>query len=101
MAQLSKISRNNTKVYRDSHGRIVELWLHNTCILQIDWNERRASICTGGWPTVTTQTRLNQAFNEIGLPFRASRAGGVFTVFRRDLTQDFYLHGSDRVELEF
>lgn len=100
MPQTSKISRNNTRVYKDDQGRISEVWLHNTCILEVDWDDRIASVCTGGWPTVTTQARMNQAFNELGLPFYASRRGGVFTVGRRQAQDFYYLHGSRRVELE-
>ena len=101
MAQLSKISKNNTKVYRDFDGRIVEVWLHNTCILQIDWNKHIMSVCTGGWPTVATQTRLNQAFNEIGLPFYARRAGGVITILRDHTNLHYAIDDNQRLGLGF
>lgn len=80
MAQLSRISKNNTKIYKDEEGRINQVWLHNTCILEIDWNKRVFRWYVGGWNTVTSQTRMNQAFNQLGIPHCASRKGGVFRV---------------------
>lgn len=77
MPQLRKISKNNTTVERDSMGRVTAVTLHSTRILNINWGERTVFVYTGGWNTVTTQTRLNQAFNESGIPIRVSRKGGV------------------------
>lgn len=73
MAQLQKISKNNTTTTLDGHGRIDSVTLHHTRILEIDWGKGEITVNTGGHNTVTTQTRLNQAFNQLGLPFRAAR----------------------------
>lgn len=80
MAQLSKISRNNTTVSRDSMGRVTAVTLHATRILSVNWDAKRVVWYTGGYNTVTTQTRMNQTFNECGLPFIAVRSGGNFRV---------------------
>lgn len=73
MPQLSKMSKNNTTTTIDGHGRIDSVTLHHTRILEIDWGKGEITVNTGGYNTVTTQTRLNQAFNQLGLPFCCGR----------------------------
>jgi hypothetical protein len=76
MAQLQRISRNNTCVYKEN-GKLNNVYLYNTCIVQVLPDKIR--LCTGGWLTVTTITRMNQASNEYGLGYTASRKGGILT----------------------
>jgi len=102
MPQLRKISRNNTTIGKDADGRPNSVWLHSTCILEVNWTDRVLSVCTGGWPTVTTQTRLNQAFNEWKLPFHASRKGGIFRVHRDGAHREYAaIFGAQREYFEF
>lgn len=89
MPQVSKISKNNTTTTIDGHGRIDSVTLHHTRILEIDWGKGEITVNTGGYNTVTTQTRLNQAFNQLGLPFRASRKGGVMVIHKTDRSSDW------------
>ena len=82
MAQLLKISKNNTTIGKDAKGRPSTVWLHSTRILDVDWDKRVLTVCTGGWSTATTRNRLNQAFYEWGLPFLAGLKGGTIRVHR-------------------
>jgi hypothetical protein len=80
MAQTSKISSNNTTIERDDQGRIVRVTLYQTVVVTILYlacGKREVSINNGGYNTVTTQTRVNQVFNELGIRARYLRAGGI------------------------
>ncbi len=78
MAQTQTISRNNTAVYTQENGTR-EVYLHKTRVLAVT-SDNVVTLDTGGWLTVTTCTRMNQAANEWRLGFNVSRAGGVLTV---------------------
>ena len=76
MSQVTKISRNNTKVARFA-GRTV-ITLHDTDI--VDVNSETITLNTGGWPTTTTRTRMTQASHELGLGYGVSFAKGTCSV---------------------
>ncbi len=78
MAQTQTISRNNTAVYTQENGTR-EVYLHKTRVMAVTV-DNVVNLDTGGWLTVTTCTRMNQAANQWRLGFRVSRAGGVLTV---------------------
>jgi hypothetical protein len=61
MAQLTKISKNNTTITRENGG--VQITLHNTKI--VDWADGVVTLNTGGFATNTTRDRMNQASNEL------------------------------------
>lgn len=82
MAQTQCIARNNTTVYHDKDR--LEVWLYNTCVVQVQHGTIR--LCTGGWLTVTTLARMNQASNQYNLGYRASRKGGILTATYRGKT---------------
>ena len=69
MSQISKISKNNTVVLdnRDGSKSVI---LHKTEIIRWWPADRKLRLDTGGWYTSTTRTRMQQAFNEWGLPVR-------------------------------
>ena len=84
MSQTQKISRNNTCVSNHADGS-KSVTLHSTEVAH--WNPitRQLRLCTGGWYTVTTRTRMSQAMNEWGIPVRIGftkkeRAAEVYEV---------------------
>jgi hypothetical protein len=83
MPQMKKISKSNTTIERHDDGSVKRAVLHNTVIYESspirEDGSRVIAICNGGYNTVTTQTRLNQIFNEEGLPLYYSRVGGGVT----------------------
>jgi len=81
MTQLKKISRNNTATgTRPDGSRFVIL--HNTTVVDVA-PSGTVRLNTGGWLTVTTMARMNQAAGEWDLDFRVSRAKGKFSAYRR------------------
>lgn len=93
MAQLSKISKNNTRIIYHPDGSVKLVALHHTVIYESsparEDGSRVIAISNGGYNTVTTQTRLNQIFNVEKLPIHYIRAGGVARV--RYLTCEGYV----------
>jgi hypothetical protein len=68
MGQMSKISKNNTAISRNADGSIV-VRLHSTDVVTVA-TDGTVTLNTGGWNTVTTRARMNQAANEFNLGFR-------------------------------
>lgn len=93
MAQLSKISKNNTRIVYHPDDSVRMVVLYNTVIYESspvrEDGSRTILISNGGHNTVTTQTRLNQIFNVEKLPIHYIRAGGVAMV--RYLTCEGYV----------
>lgn len=87
MANMQRISKNNTAVAYHADGSVRSVTLHNTVIFQQTEPDadgvRIIAIDNGGYNSVTTQTRLNQIFNELGLPLNYSRSGGVGTIHQQ------------------
>lgn len=97
MAQTDRISRNNTRIESGPGGR--QVWLHKTCILE-ERADGSIRLYTGGWNTVTTRTRINQAANEWRLGFQVGFAGGRFTARVRFGENDYReLESADNREL--
>ncbi len=89
MPQVQKISKNNTQVINED--KTTTVILHKTCIVVWDRNSRTIKFNTGGWETTTTVTRMNQACNEFGLPWRVSRAKGAMSArnYKTEETKEF------------
>ena len=75
MSQTQKISRNNTAILSSDDGS-KSVILHSTEIVRWNPEKRTLRLNSGGWFTVTTRTRMNQALNEWGIPGGVSFAGG-------------------------
>jgi hypothetical protein len=56
---------------------------------------KRITLNTGGWCSVTTQTRINQACNELDMPFCVTRSKGQMYVCPRNdaMAAHFELQG--------
>ena len=66
MAQMSKVSRNNTRVHKWENGFAVEL--HGTKIV---WCENGVlQLVSGGYRTATTKARMNQVSNQMELGYQ-------------------------------
>jgi hypothetical protein len=79
MAQLQKVSKNNTVVVDNKNGK--QVVLHQTIVVKFD--DKKIQLNNGGWVTTTTAVRMNQASNEYGLGYYVSRKGGeMFASFK-------------------
>lgn len=67
MAQQTRISRNNTVVRSDGSATVVTL--HGTDIVSV-MPSGSIRLCTGGYFTATTKTRMNQVAYEMGLGYK-------------------------------
>lgn len=67
MSQMQRISKNNTRVVKEN-GLLKSVQLHNTIILVIE-SDGSITLNTGGYKSVTTKARMNQASNEYNLHF--------------------------------
>jgi len=81
MGQTQRISKNNTTVKRDKDGWTV-CTLHSTDVIKV--KDGLAVLNSGGWKTVTTKARINQACNEWGLPFGVTQKDFSWTVRMND-----------------
>lgn len=80
MAQTQQVRGVQTAVYSD--GKNIEVFYHKTCVVTI--RPDSVTLRTGGWRTVTTKLRMNQAANQYGLGFTVSQKDGDWTVNCRD-----------------
>lgn len=67
MAQTQKVSGVATAVRTDEGGTLTVSY-HDTNVVTV-YPNGRIVLDTGGWFTVTTKTRMNQASNQFGLGF--------------------------------
>lgn len=75
MAQLNKVSRNNTTINKD--GEKVVVTLHQTPVVTFD--SKTIVLNNGGWVTTTTCTRMTQVSREYELGYSVGRKKGVMT----------------------
>lgn len=84
MAQLRKVSRNNTRIVKDVNG--ITVTLHSTIVFEK--NGPKIWLNTGGFNTNTTRDRINQCANEYcDGAFSVSRAGGVLSIHFRGVAE--------------
>lgn len=67
MPSMNKIGSTATKVTRDPDGTIKVVY-HGTPVVTVE-PKGRITLDTGGYWTVTTKNRMNQASNQLGLGF--------------------------------
>jgi hypothetical protein len=65
MSQTHKIGKTATKIYTENGITYVKY--HNTNVVTFSKNE--IVLNTGGWSTVTTKLRMNQAAHQFGLEY--------------------------------
>lgn len=67
MAQINRISKNNTTITTGLTPEHRQVWLHKTCVVQVSPTE--IVLNTGGWYTPTTRRRMTQVSREWGLGY--------------------------------
>ena len=67
MARTDRIGQHKTTVSTDNG--ITSVVYHSTPVVKIDWENRIVTLNSGGWNTVTTKLRINQAANQFNLPY--------------------------------
>ncbi|KKL13496.1 hypothetical protein LCGC14_2525150 [marine sediment metagenome] len=68
MGQTQRVSGRATSVFTDDDG-IVNVVYHATHVVRV-FPSGKIVLDTGGWRTVTTRTRMNQAANQFRLGYR-------------------------------
>lgn len=72
MAQMQRIPQSNTAVV--CTDGLISVVLHSTLVVEA--TRDTIKLDTGGWDTVTTRARMNQASNQFGLGYRVYRDKG-------------------------
>ena len=86
MGQTQKVGKVGTTV-RTSDGKTVVKY-HKTDVVKFD--ERRIILNSGGWRTVTTKTRMNQASAQFGLGYGVFQEKGLWYVENKGEVLDFF-----------
>lgn len=73
MPSMNKLSNYATTI--SGHADLMIVTYHKTQIVAFD--SRNITLRTGGWDTVTTRRKMNQASNQFGLGFGVYRQNGV------------------------
>jgi len=63
---MSSIGSHKTAIYHDGDYQVVQFHYTNV----VKFNDYEIILNTGGWKTVTTKRRMNQAAEQFGLDFR-------------------------------
>ena len=78
MSRYNKLSRYMTKVTRANDGGMTVTY-HSTPIVHVD-PEGVITLNSGGWRSVTTKRKMNQAANEFGLAYSVYQRKGEWFV---------------------
>lgn len=68
MGQMQTVGKTATSIARDKDG-VLRVTYHGTSVVTV-YPNGRIDLDTGGWWTVTTKARMNQASNQFGLGFQ-------------------------------
>lgn len=78
MSRYNRVSRYMTKVERSADGTAGAVIYRGTPI--VVWTAHNVVLQTGGWRSVTTKRKMNQASHEFGLGFGVSQKNYDWTV---------------------
>lgn len=78
MGQTSRLGKTATSVRTDEHGTHVRY--HDTDV--VTFTPDKVILRTGGWYTVTTKARMNQAARQFRLPYGVSQRKSKWYVSR-------------------
>ena len=76
MPQLSNVSGVATSIRTDADGTHIRY--HSTDV--VSFTNETITLRTGGWRTVTTKARMNQASNQFALGFSVYQSKGIWYV---------------------
>lgn len=85
MSRNDKLSNYKTAVY-DAKG-FTNVLYHNTIV--VSYNDESISLNSGGYRTVTTKRKMNQASNQFNLEYSVFQKKGDWYVTYRGLTVPF------------
>lgn len=77
MPRMDRIGKTKTKIY-ESDGYTFVRYI-TTAVVK--FNDDRIILNSGGWRTMTTKTRMNQAAYVYGLPYSVYQRGGRWFVY--------------------
>ena len=81
MAQMGRVGKHKTRVYEGDDG-YKSVTYRGCPVVQIYPQTGEIVLDTCGWESVTTKTRMNQAANQFGLPYRVYQKDYVWYVER-------------------
>lgn len=82
MTRMDKIESHATTISTDNG--ITRVQYHDTIVVEWHQADNKAVLRSGGWETVTTKNRINQAANQFGLPFHVYQEDYVWYVVTGD-----------------
>ncbi len=85
MGQTKKVSGVATSV--STINGVTSVVYHNTTVVQFD--SKTITLNTGGWQTVTTKARMNQASSQFNLGYGVSQVKGKWFVDFKGKTIEF------------
>ena len=86
MAQTSRVGTVATSTFTDDRG--THVIYHNTAVVM--FNHETIILCSGGWKTLTTKTRMNQASNQYHLGYQVYQEDFEWYVNYKGETLDFF-----------
>lgn len=75
MPRMDRLSPHATTISTSADGKDICIVYHSTCIVQ--FNDDRIILRTGGWDSVTTRRKMNQAARQFSLCFEVWREKGI------------------------
>jgi hypothetical protein len=84
---MNKLSKYATTIAGD--GQTTHVTYHSTVI--VEWDNSTVTLRTGGWDTVTTRRKMNQASRQFGLGFQ---------VYAKDFASYVILPDGSTIDLE-
>jgi len=85
MGQTAKLGKRATTLFtEDGFHKVI---YHDTCVIK--WSESEIVLDSGGWNTLTTKTRINQASNQFDLGVRVSQKDFEWFVEFKGQTLEF------------
>lgn len=86
MGQMHTLGRTATTAKRDAAGTL-RVTYHKTVVVEVT-RDGTVTLRSGGWRTVTTKARMNQAANQYGLGFSVYQKKGEWFVNLRRSASD-------------
>ncbi len=84
MGQQHTLGKVATSVYTDKIDGFTKVVYHSTVVVK--WDNVKIVLNSGGWRTLTTKTRMNQASSQFGLGFGVyQRAGKWFVDYKGEI----------------
>ncbi len=98
MPRMDKLSNYATNITTSADGKDICVVYHSTCIVQ--FNDKTVTLRTGGWDSVTTRRKMNQASRQFGLGFQVWRDKGSSYVCKGHATATGAMPLVDGMKLE-